>query len=168
MAEVADWVALKRSLSRDAFAAKHLHPFLIRREEPKETDDEVAERLSFKTGVVDLRALQSAAAALGKIIAVLPIVKKPSNPFPDRISVGRAQNCDVVIRDASVSKLHAEIRMPKPAECEIADLKSANGTRLNGKPIAGLPSIRVRSGDKLDFGAVTLQLVEAKRLWDLL
>ncbi|HTU58032.1 MAG TPA: hypothetical protein VMF89_06355, partial [Polyangiales bacterium] len=41
---------------------------------------------------------------------ILPLRKGEGRPFPERISVGRATNCDVVIRDASISKLHGHFR----------------------------------------------------------
>src|SRR6266508_3622846 len=90
-----EWHAQKRSLDREAFAAKYPHPFLIRHGDPEQL-----ERISFQTQVAapkDAELERSGLWAAGAI--VVPVLKRPENPYPERISVGRAQNCDVVIRD---------------------------------------------------------------------
>ncbi len=38
------------------------------------------------------------------------IAKSEDSPYSDRFSVGRARNCDIVLRYASISKLHAHFR----------------------------------------------------------
>ena len=40
----------------------------------------------------------------------IPLAKKPGASFPDRITIGRTANNDVVIADHSVSRLHAYVR----------------------------------------------------------
>jgi len=41
---------------------------------------------------------------------LFPLLKKPGAAFPDRITIGRTANNDVVIADTSVSRLHAYVR----------------------------------------------------------
>jgi pSer/pThr/pTyr-binding forkhead associated (FHA) protein/Mg-chelatase subunit ChlD len=48
--------------------------------------------------------------------------------------LGRGENCDVVIPHESISREHARIKKLKPGYV-IFDLKSKNGTYINGKPI---------------------------------
>lgn len=56
-----------------------------------------------------------------------------------RTTIGRSARSDVCIPDAFASRLHAEIRQ-EGGNFWIADLGSANGTRLNGSPVtASLP-----------------------------
>ena len=95
-------------------------------------------------------------------------MKAPRKPFPERISVGRALNCDVVLREASVSKLHAHFQKVLPDEALITDVKSANGTRVNGKKIGAGMAVRVVSGDTIQFGGVVVVFVSPKALYDLL
>ncbi len=169
---VGEWQALKKSMARQAFTEKFPHPFLIRRIAPeKDKDgDDFGDRLSFHTNVVDsAHGGVIPGVTPGKLLGgiVLPIVKKPSNPFPDRISVGRALNCDVVVRDGSVSKLHGHFKVLGAGEAEFSDLKSANGTKVNGKPVTTAPA-KLTSGDTIIFGGVALQFLDAKRLWEIL
>lgn len=83
--------------------------------------------------------------------AVVRVQKRPGNPFPERISFGRARNCDVVLRLSFVSKLHAHILVDKSTP-RIVDQRSANGTRLNGVALEpGVPT-DLRVGDRVGFG----------------
>jgi len=159
-----EWHAQKKAMSREAFAAKYNHPFLIRHGDPDQM-----ERISFQTQVAAPKSAadleRTALWASGAI--VVPVLKRPENPYPDRISVGRAQNCDVVVRDGTVSKLHGHFTAVGPSEAQLVDRGSHNGTTLNGTPVKSDP-VRVVSGDKIVFGDVVVQFVDARRLWDLL
>jgi hypothetical protein len=159
-----EWHAMKKAMTREAFAAKFTHPFLIRQGDPDQM-----ERISFQTQVGNPRnpAEMERAMLWASGAIVVPVVKKPENPYPDRISIGRAQNCDVVIRDGTVSKLHGHFTAVGQAEAQLVDRGSHNGTNVNGKPVKADP-VKVASGDKIVFGDVTVQFVDARRLWDLL
>jgi len=68
----------------------------------------------------------------------------------DVTTVGRGEGVDIALPDPSVSRLHAELIRRGP-HVYVADLGlSANGTRVNGRPVGR----RVLSdGDVLSFGA---------------
>ncbi|HET6583254.1 MAG TPA: FHA domain-containing protein [Nannocystaceae bacterium] len=99
---------------------------------------------------------------------LLEVKKRPGNPFPDRIGVGRAQNCDVVLRLPFVSKLHAHFLDGVGAGLRICDLRSANGTSLNGRPLDPGEAADTTSGDWIGFGPLRLQLLDASDLFDTL
>lgn len=174
--EVAVWQAVKKSLGRQEFVTRHPYPFLLKRQPtpsqtsikvPENLDDFDGERPSFHTDVVDVGTVKPPAPHKLAGATVLPVVKKPTNPFPDRISVGRATNCDVVIRDNSVSKLHGHF-VVTAEHTEFVDLKSANGTKINGKLVPKRTAVRCSSGDTIVFGGVAVQFLDAKALWELL
>ena len=52
----------------------------------------------------------------------------------DEFLLGRGENCDVVIPHESISQEHVRIKKLKPGYV-IFDLKSKNGTFINGRPI---------------------------------
>jgi len=120
--------------------------------------------ISFRTTALDqeARAPQLDLADL----EIVPLAKAPENPYPDRISIGRARNCDVVLRFPSVSKLHAHLRRLDRGRAELVDLGSQNGTSVNGRRLAPNDPQRVVCGDILLFGAITAQIVDADRLFD--
>lgn len=76
----------------------------------------------------------------------------------DVFVVGRGADADLVLDDESVSRRHAAFRMDEgvPVVC---DLRSRNGTRVNGRPIAG--SVRLSEGDEISIGACVFELVRA-------
>ncbi len=49
--------------------------------------------------------------------------------------VGRAETCDVVLRESGVSSNHASFVIDKDGKVLVQDLKSSNGTFKNGNPI---------------------------------
>lgn len=70
-------------------------------------------------------------------------------------TVGRAQDCKIVLTGATVSRHHAVILVHQ-REISIEDLSSRNGTYVNGRKIA---SSVVRQHDRIAFGAVQATIV---------
>jgi hypothetical protein len=106
-------------------------------------------------------------STMSRQLSVLAVEKAAGNPWPDRISVGRARNCDVALRDPSVSKLHAHFKV-REGGYDLVDLDSQNGTRVNGTLLTPNEPKPVSSGDVLLFGMVSCKLVSAALLYDLL
>lgn len=55
-------------------------------------------------------------------------------PLPERVVLGRHPDCDVVLRDAQVSRRHAEVRLVSGRHM-LLDLSSSNGTWINDQPV---------------------------------
>merc|ERR1712100_449973 len=51
----------------------------------------------------------------------------------ERILIGRSRDCDLVMRDHTISRNHAEIRMDITGEVSIEDLGSIHGTKVDEK-----------------------------------
>ena len=153
---------LAHSTTRDEFVAKEPHSFLVLERSLLEQ-----EQVGFSTQVVDPGSLKRSMVRRLQNIEVLPVVKAAGNPYPDRVSVGRARNCDLVMRDPSVSKLHAHFRIGGP-KLELVDIDSQNGTRVNGRALPPHQPASVANGDTILFGSVAAKLVDAAALYDLL
>jgi len=69
------------------------------------------------------------------------------------VTVGRAMTNDVVLGDGRVSRSHARIECG-PQGCTLFDLRSSNGTRLNGNPIE---TSTLSSGDTITVGNTSLR-----------
>jgi DNA-binding response OmpR family regulator len=65
-------------------------------------------------------------------------------------TVGRADGCDIVVRRATVSRLHARIVREGP-RYSLRDAGSANGTFVNGQPLLGAHTLGHR--DTIGLGA---------------
>ena len=103
-------------------------------------------------------------AAEWRIVAVK---KRPGNPFPERLGIGRAPNCDIVLRLSFVSKLHAHLVVEEGQPLRLVDVESANGTSVNGRRVTPNRPVDVKVGDRVQFGALALVLVDAAALFDL-
>ena len=70
----------------------------------------------------------------------------------DEITIGRVSGNDIVLAKGNVSKRHSKLSL-RNGQMEISDLKSTNGTYVNGRKIAGptplASSDRVYVGDFL-------------------
>jgi len=71
--------------------------------------------------------------------------------------VGRAGSCHVQLQDGDVSRRHARLEAEEGV-LYLRDLRSANGTFLNGETFEG--AIELRVGDEIDCGATRLEIVE--------
>ncbi|MBV9947387.1 MAG: FHA domain-containing protein [Myxococcales bacterium] len=74
-----------------------------------------------------------------------------------RVVIGRGASCDVRLPDPTVSHRHASIRA-QGAEFLLFDEGSTNGTFVGDAAIAPRTSRIVRSGDKVRFGRVWIEL----------
>lgn len=67
----------------------------------------------------------------------------------DRLTLGRDVGNDIVIDNTYISGYHAELFRQEDGTYEVVDLKSSNGTYVNGKRV---DRARVKGGDRLRFG----------------
>ncbi|MDP2274652.1 MAG: sigma 54-interacting transcriptional regulator [Archangium sp.] len=85
--------------------------------------------------------------------------------------IGRAAECQIQVDVPALSRKHAEIRGGPPLTVE--DLGSANGTRLRGEKLTAGNRARLRVGDAIEMGPLTIVVqrdkanVDARprRLW---
>jgi len=87
---------------------------------------------------------------------------------PDRITVGRAQNQDLVIDHASVSKIQAWFEIDKTGEFYLFDAGSTNGTYVNSRPIVARQRTQLRAGDNIRFANVEAVFCCPETVWRVL
>lgn len=80
-------------------------------------------------------------------------VRLPSCAGP--LIVGRSRECDVVVGEETVSRVHAELRHGDDDAWIVRDLDSTNGTWLNGSRVR---EARVSRGDVLSLGGLRMEL----------
>lgn len=71
---------------------------------------------------------------------------------PNRVLIGRAAECDVVLGEAEVSRRHAIIHREQ-GRSWITDLGSANGTTVDGSGVSSTSPLR--PGARVTFGPVS-------------
>src|SRR6185295_1653873 len=75
----------------------------------------------------------------------------------DEISIGRVSGNDIVLPKGNVSKRHSRI-VQREGRLEVSDLKSTNGTYVNGRKIAD--PMHVSGADKIYVGDFMIVLEE--------
>jgi hypothetical protein len=156
--------SLAKSLTQAQFVARFPWQFLA--------TGEGVDALTLTYVTREMAAVDAAAAALApreptSELAGLFAIMKSGAPNA-RVLVGRARRCDIVLHDASVSKMHASLSLRNQVVVEVTDLGSHNGTRVEGEALEPQVPRAVRVGDRIDFGSVTARLVDAVMLFDLL
>ncbi len=71
--------------------------------------------------------------------------------------VGRAPDCCLILPSQTVSRRHAELTFDGQ-HLQVRDLGSRNGTRVNGRRIAGSETLGV--GSTIEFGSVVLRVTD--------
>lgn len=110
---------------------------------------------------VEAKALDQAVSA-AQLPDRLVVVQGPNvgTVYPlveHKLLIGRGEECQIALDDASVSRVHVEVLRTEHG-LMILDQGSSNGLRING---ADLPSAMLRSGDVVELGDVRLKFVPA-------
>jgi pSer/pThr/pTyr-binding forkhead associated (FHA) protein len=85
-------------------------------------------------------------------VVTLTVDGTPHPVTKQRVVIGRSKECDIQVRDANVSRQHAELRQEGTAYW-IVDLESTNGTEVNGRREK---QAKLESGDKITVGSTEL------------
>ncbi|HEY6325082.1 MAG TPA: FHA domain-containing protein [Candidatus Cybelea sp.] len=115
--------------------------------------------------VLTARLPARSAAEIGRVTPVrlrLEILERGANrSFEGRppLELGRDKGTEIVLRDPEVSRRHARFESQEGVVF-VEDLKSSNGTFLNGRRVTD--AIEVRPGDEIDVGATRI-LVKSVR-----
>lgn len=153
--------SLLADTDEEQFLAHHPRPFLV---VVSQVAEELDDDLEFYTGTATLYSEEEAAEIVaGKRLDAnapfIEVVKRAgANPFSALITIGRADNCDIVIRSKSISKFHAYIasipQLDDTLEHQLADSGSRNGTKLNDARLAPKDLAALSDGDRVDIGGV--------------
>lgn len=96
-------------------------------------------------------------------------------PSQGEVTIGRAQDADVHLTDASISRQHAILHIDTSPNDEVSlvleDLGSANGTSVSGRRLDPHAMTPVKLGEAIDLGAIMLTVQRAalgsrvRRVW---
>jgi hypothetical protein len=138
------WIGLSADIDRAEFGRRYPFPFLV-----SEGNVSAPAQRAFKTMV----GAGSVPSLDEKQPRVWPVVKSERNRFPNMITVGRADNNDVVLEPLSVSKFHAYFALdPKTNEYTIMDAESKFGTFVADKRLPVSTARVLACGEVIQFG----------------
>lgn len=80
-------------------------------------------------------------------------------PVGDHV-IGRSRDCDIVVRDPTVSRAHALVAVER-GRVTVQDLGSSNGVAVNGQRIGG--EVELADGDQVRLGRVRMTLAHGAR-----
>ena len=157
-----DLVELARGQTRSQFLAEHAGYYLLKR--PRADVALAAEpQFGFATTVTKINV-----DPFARQWQVFPVTKRPGNPYPERLTVGRATNCDIVLRVPFISKVHAHILLEPDGSFSLQDAESSHFTFLNHRKLAPGMARKLQVGDAIGFGSLVFEFVDGGRLYDVL
>lgn len=154
MLTVKELKALASRLTETVFV-RQVGPFALVQKPPRPVVEQMAmrmgsQRTAYASGPASIEQMQ---LAVYLHFDGLQVATLPPLGTQDALTVGRLPSCDLIINDPSVSKQHAVLRWHgKAGACTVEDLKSTNGTLLNGQPLEPHREAFVRDGYLLRFG----------------
>jgi hypothetical protein len=80
------------------------------------------------------------------------------------VKLGRDSACDIVVDDATLSRVHLVLRRDPVGRWTVRDAASRNGTKVDGAPV-GEASVAVGPGSVIEAGAVRLTFHDAAGLY---
>jgi hypothetical protein len=139
------------SMGGPAFKKKYPGPFLLVLYTPS-TNPGLSEH------TVWTRHGRSATSRPDAITKAIPLLEE--NKPCKKITVGRADANDIVIRGSGISKTHAAFLPGKEGDFRLVDMGSRNGTAVNGVALEENRPIHLSTGDKVSFWWYQFQFVE--------
>ncbi|MFZ4754428.1 MAG: FhaA domain-containing protein [Miltoncostaeaceae bacterium] len=110
------------------------------------------EALDAVSGTQVLSAEQARAAGLVREEVTVYVGGQPNRVARKVTTLGRSRDCDIVVPDPNVSRVHAEIRH-EGLEYTLVDLGSTNGVEVNGKRVM---RHALRDGDQVSLGGAEI------------
>jgi hypothetical protein len=171
---VADYYPESR-LGLEGFTARYPRPFLVGMGAEFEKGE--ASTTDFFTTVLEGDNISSLMEiAQGRMLnpeaPVFPMIKRTGVlAHSNLVTIGRADNCDIVITAPGISKSHCYISTVvfKDDQYILADMGSTNGTRLNDEPLAPGHKPALESGDRISIGdGVVLGFYLSEGFWKAL
>lgn len=158
-------------LGFDAFVASAAPAALVRAR-PGELQLPGADAEDSRDSSVDLENETMVGSEIGgkrrSRLEIYPLVKKAGASFPDMITVGRTPNNDIVLRDVTVSRLHAFFKHPAQKRWLVADGGSKNGTKLDGVALEPRREREVDNGQIVKIGDLEMTFYTAAHLFHVL
>ena len=157
------YLNLVKHMTSVAFAKQESGTFLLKRPTENSKPADGPEQISFDTVYATVQV-----DPFADQWCIVPVKKRDGNPYEDRISIGRASNCDLVLRVPFISKVQAHILCESDGTYALRANNSANPTLLNNRPIGPGSVCPLKVADEIQFGPMKFEFVDAQRLYKVL
>jgi pSer/pThr/pTyr-binding forkhead associated (FHA) protein len=166
MLPITPFLESAKALKLADFVAQHPGYFLLKRPRPgqaKSESESAPGSFGFQTVAVKFDF-----DPFGDEWRIAPVKKRPGNPFPERMTVGRATNCDIILRVPFISKVHAHILLGPGDTFSIHDNGPSNRTFHKHRLLAADATQKLEVGDAIGFGSLEVEFVDSNRLYEVL
>ena len=139
---------------RDAFLARHKHPFLVLDAVGGDGEAEVFATVGGVRKTPPRVVIREGQTPSPRTRAALVEKRKGANEFANMITLGRAGNNDIALEVSSVSKFHAYFTKDlQDGQWYLHDAGSSNGTWIDGERLAASQAkARLRDGAAIQLG----------------
>jgi pSer/pThr/pTyr-binding forkhead associated (FHA) protein len=154
-----------------------LYPFpflLLKLDEPKQmqsADSSPGSDWSGSTQITVNMAKTGSFAVLrhnASLYRIYPVISRDPTDEQVTVTLGRLVSNDIVIAEASISKVHASFNLEPGVDATITDLGSRNGTTVNGRRVQPHTPLAISFGDPIVVGGVAVTLIGAGALWEII
>ena len=156
--KLAQYLASFEDLALSQFVAAYPNGFLVEKSE-RFLDKDVM--FQFLTDVVEdehvLEQLRQGTVRSAVLEArVIEIAKRKDVTEPDKITIGRSPDNDIVVYNKLVSRKHAYLQLSSEDQaCFLVDAGSSNGTFLNNKQLTPHEKYQLADADEISIGPET-------------
>lgn len=164
--KLAQYLASFEGLALSQFVAAYPNGFLVEKSE-RFLDKDVM--FQFLTDVVEdehvLEQLRQGTVRSAVLEArVIEITKRKDVTEPDKITIGRSPENDIVVYNKLVSRKHAYLQLSSEDQgCFLVDAGSSNGTFLNNTQITPHEKYQLTDADEISIGPETKVLFFASK-----
>ncbi len=137
--------------------------YLLKRPQAPSSQGTINSHISYETILDTIEADPFASQWM-----VAAVKKREGNLYADRVSIGRATNCDIVLRVPFISKVQAHILCTPDGTYSVRAHSTASPTLLNGRRIDANSVSVLRVGDSLALGSMSFEFTDAQRLYEVL
>lgn len=154
------------AMTQEAFVEAYPVPgllFIYRDDDPASSHPAASEPEDSRVQLLTLTI--ESAAILRYLNRVVFLSKKPGNPYPHIISIGRSAKNDLIIAVETVSKVHGYFAR-EDGGWSFTDHSSTNGSQINDEALEPGRKTPLNDGDILQLGLqVMLEYLEPESLY---
>jgi hypothetical protein len=151
-----------------SFRESHDKAFLLAAEYPEEEFDDFDQRtLDTNSNGQPGNGFKSLSDTTPDDLAI-EVVKSRRNIFKSKVLLGRAQNNDIPLKAAKISKIHCAFVQLEEGRFDLVDMDSLNGTLLNGERLEKDDPKRLKEGDQIGLWKYRFVFVRTGTLMNIL
>jgi hypothetical protein len=163
MEPVDRYLSLVTRMTSVSFCKEEAGYYLLKRPSATPSQPAISTQISYETMLDTLEV-----DPFANLWMIASVKKREGNLYADRVSIGRATNCDIVLRVPFISKVQAHILCNPQGVHSLRAHSTASPTLVNGRKLDASSTSTLAVGDLISFGSMAFEFVGAQRLYEIL